>query len=49
MTENSSSAINTPNRSSPFQAEEQSKITSDKLPKQSGYSIASTEIHSTKK
>ncbi len=49
MTENPSSAINTPNRSSPFQAEEQSKITSDKLPKQSGYSIASTEIHSTKK
>ena len=49
MTENPSSAINTPNRSSPFQAEEQSKIASDKLPKQSGYSIASTEIHSTKK
>ena len=49
MTENPSSEINTPNRSSPFQAEEQSKIASDKLPKQSGYSIASTEIHSTKK
>jgi len=49
MTENPSSPINTPNRSSPFQAEEQSKIASDKLPKQSGYSIASTEIHSTKK
>lgn len=49
MTENPSSTINTPNRSSPFQAEEQSKIASDKLPKQSGYSIASTEIHSTKK
>ena len=49
MTENTSSTINTPRHLSSLQAEDQSKLISDKHPKQSGYSLASTEIHSTKK
>ena len=49
MTENPSSTINTPRHLPSLQVEDQSKIISDKHPKQSGYSLASTEIHSTKK
>ena len=49
MTENTSSTINTPRHLSSLQVEDQSKLISDKHPKQSGYSLASTEIHSTKK
>ena len=50
MTENSSKILNTPRNPVTIQVEEQSKNISDKNnPKQSGYSIASTEIHSNKK
>lgn len=50
MTENSSKILNTPRNPVAIQVEEQSKNISDKNnPKQSGYSIASTEIHSNKK
>ena len=49
MTENQFSNMNTPRHLSSVQAEDQSKIISDKMPKQSAYSMASTEIHSTTK
>ena len=50
MTENSSQLLNTPKNPMKDPVEEQSKNISDKnIPKQSGYSIASTDIHSNKK
>ena len=50
MTENSSKILNTPRNPVAIPVEEQSKNISDKNnPKPSGYSIASTEIHSNKK
>ena len=50
MTENTSTALNTPKKSCYYPAEDHSKIISEKAhPKQSGYSLASTEIHSNKK
>ena len=50
MTENTSTVLNTPKKSCYYPAEDHSKIISEKAhPKQSGYSLASTEIHSNKK
>ena len=50
MTENTPTALNTPKKSCYYPAEDHSKIISEKAhPKQSGYSLASTEIHSNKK
>ena len=50
MTENSSQILNTPRNPAKEAVDEQSKNISDKnIPKQSGYSIASTDIHSNKK
>ena len=50
MTENTSTVLNTPKKSCNYPAEDHSKIISEKAhPKQSGYSLASTEIHSNKK
>ena len=50
MTENTSTVLNTPKKSCYYPSEDHSKIISEKAhPKQSGYSLASTEIHSNKK
>ena len=50
MTENTSTVLNTPKKSCYYPAEDHSKIISENAhPKQSGYSLASTEIHSNKK